>query len=287
MTVLSREMVNREWRIDNNYKPCFALTKLILQSHKKNAHMSAIVFGPKRVGKSVYSLKVGEDLFQAFGLDEKEAWRFSIGSVVYTLEEFLQSLEVLTEIDIPYPYLIVDDAGVGFSHLMRFTPEAQALKKVFDTIGTLVTAIIYTTPNPKGLLNYVRNVDSLRIKIVERSNARRMAWSVGAEMTETGDLVFSSEGAPVDEFYVKLDDWKYEEYNKLRRSYSRRSVKEAIEVVLGGKENEEKNDKVPCSLCGKELNQYEAKEVVLDGQTSHLCEACYVQYTTGKIKNMT
>lgn len=285
--MLNDEDLKRSWKLPSSATSQYYLGRRLLEAHASRSHISAIVFGAKRIGKSVYALKVMEDIFKAFGMDEKEAWRYAINSNIYTLKDFLQLSSRLAEMEEPYPVLTIDDAGVGFSHLLRFSPEAQALKGVFDTIGVLVSGLIYTTPNPSGLLHFMRSDVQYRIKIVKESETMRLACVVHSTLTPKGDVEFSTErGLDADRYLVLLEDWKYRQYDIMRRSYSKQAVKRAIDAVLSEKKEEAKKEigeeaeevEVPCHLCNKQFPLYEIQKITIQDSYYFLCPECYERY---------
>jgi hypothetical protein len=234
-----------------------------------------------------------EDVYRAFGFDEKEAWEMALKSLCYRVEDFILCCHEVVSADeeiggvAHFPVLTVDDAGVGFSHLKRFSEEAKKLKGIFDTIGDVINGIIYTTPNPSGLLNFIRADPTFRIEI--RPNPKGPEWRIAKgfkqQILVDGNIAYTEDGAPLDSYKVILEDWRYQSYQKIRRSYSRDAIKEAYEVVIEKKEREKmakalkkaklrKGEVLPCPYCGEETDTYWEGEDE-EGNPIRVCEECY------------
>jgi len=248
-------------------------------------HVTAIVMGRKRSGKSVYALRVMEDVFRGFGLSEEEAWEMALKCLCYQVEDFIASCHAIIEADkelggfCHFPVLTIDDAGVGFSHLLRFTEEAQKLKGMFDTVGDLVCGIIYTTPNPGALLNFIRQDPTYRIVIKPSKKGPNWRLAVGyRQMLQIdGKIVYTPMGAPLDSYLVTLEDWRYEQYAKIRRGYSRQAVEDAWKAVSKKKEEDKYFEKSElgevCDICKKVVMKYRRENV--GGLDYIFCPDCY------------
>jgi hypothetical protein len=292
MTLTREDVLKFLNRKPQPFDGMMALAKLIIRAYPFR-HLSAVVSGYKRIGKSVYALLVMEDVFKAFGFSENEAWDLAKKCLCYKLEEFIDSLSTIVSLDnelgtpIQFPVIMVDDAGVGFSYLKRFTPEATELKEIFDTIGDVVTGVIYTTPNPGGLLNFIRADVTYRIEILPDLKGNpdyRVARAVRQKINiQTLAPEFTESGAPLDRFCVILPDWKYQEYRAIRRGYSRGAILKAKQRIdLMRAEPITSESEMMCARCG------ELRKVLYPYLGKLYCEECieYFKAKVGLIKSI-
>jgi len=292
MTLTKEDILKFVGRKPQSFDGMLALAKVIIRAYPSR-HISAVVSGYKRIGKSVYALLVMQDVFKAFGFDEKEAWDLAKKCLCYRLEEFIDNLSTIVSLDeelgypIQFPVMMVDDAGVGFSYLKRFTPEARELKEIFDTIGDVVTGVIYTTPNPGGLLNFIRSDMTYRIEILPDLKGNpdfRVARAVRQRINiQTLTPEFTESGAPMDRFCVMLPDWQYREYRDIRRSYSRGAILKAKQrIELEKSEPITTETEGMCSRCG------ELSKILYPYLGKLYCEECikYFKAKVGLIKSI-
>jgi len=265
-------------RLVQDYQPKFALSRKIIRAWREKRHIAAIVFGHKQVGKSTYALQVMEEVYRAFGFSEKEAWDLSLKCLVFKIEEFLHVLELMRR----YPFLripvvTVDDAGVWFGHQRRFTREAVALKGLFDTVGTAFGTIIYTTPNPSGLLNFIRTSVNFRIR-VEPYGSKRIAYGWKEEIDVDGSTEFTVRGAPGDVFST-LDGEKYEQYARIRRYFLEEAMEE-VQKVFAEAGMETRFELPRCTLCGRETGKINS--ISVSEEVYMLCDECYENWRRGR-----
>jgi len=285
MTLTKEDVLRFQNRKPQPFDGMMALSKLITKSFPLR-HLSAVVSGYKRIGKSVYALLVMMDVFKAFGFNENEAWDLAKKCLCYKLEEFIDNLSTIVDLDeelgypIQFPVMMVDDAGVGFSYLKRFTPEAQELKEIFDTIGDVVTGVIYTTPNPGGLLNFIRSDVTYRIEIIPdlKGNpnyrvARALRQKINIK-TLAPELIEA--GAPIDRFCVMLPDSQYREYRDIRRGYSRGAILKAKQRIELEKSEPISAESGMCARCG------ELSKVLYPYLGKLYCEEC-IDYFKAKM----
>lgn len=211
------------------------LSKISLQFAVKLAEChprefrGGIVWGEKRIGKSVYSLKVAMQIFISMGCTKEEAWELALASLFFHPHKLLQVLKYLNDNDLVWPVIILDDAGRAAGSHIWFTDRATyyALRDVFDMIGTVVSGFIATTPNFEKLIDMIRgDISFYRIEIVKVGGQEwgRVANAYNIKQLHSGKIRVKSKKDPkggfMDDFSALLrDDW-YIVYSRIRRSFT-------------------------------------------------------------------
>lgn len=230
-----------DWPIEREpngeYEPTLALAKIILDAHPWGLR-DVLVFGERGIGKSVYALKVMEQVFRAFGYSEEEAWQLALDSLIFKLDDFLDLARRIRREECIYPIITVDDAGSGFGAKKYFTNRhaVDDLKGVLDTARTWVTGLIFTTPSSGGLLKDVRDLHCFEVEIKKGSggsksqgyeNYPRRAKALNKRPGYGGKTWYSKRKGYIDEFSCYLPNAKYKEYWKKRCKFSDQALEKA------------------------------------------------------------
>ncbi len=203
-------------------KPSSSLAQIICENHPYGI-VDALVFGQRGIGKSVYALKVAEQIFQYYGANEAEAWKLAMRSLKFTIQDFIRLAKDMTERDWITPVVIIDDAGSGFGSKQFFQNRSRVnkLKSVLDTARTWSSAFIFTTPTGGSLLKDIRRSHDFEIKIVKEGGWERLAKGIKMSPGYGGITLHSKRRGCLDKFSARLPNWKYNEYAKKRRRFAK------------------------------------------------------------------
>lgn len=201
--------------------------------------IGGIIYGPRRIGKSVYALKVMQQVFMAFGFSKEEAWRLAINSLFFDVQKLLMRINQLASERKVWPVICLDDAGVGAGSHKWFTERGTvyALSGVFDTVGTVVSGFIMTTPNFERILGFIRDAEDfyrIVIKVTGTgiSHWQREANAYRIRILPSGTKRIRSKhtkhGGFVDEFSAHLTNEKYGEYANIRWPYTVQATESAL-----------------------------------------------------------
>lgn len=204
--------------------------------------VGSIVYGPRRVGKSVYALKEMMQIFMALGCTKEEAWRYSMDSLFFEIDDFLKLTRALGDQDIVWPILGLDDAGHAAGSQKWFTKrkDVLALASVFDTIATTTSGLILTTPNFDRIVGFIKDAeDFYRVRITDEGSEdkpwNRIASGYKLRVLPSGQIRIYSKSEEdanfKDTFSARLNDEPYEEYRQKRRMYTAKAAAEALEMI--------------------------------------------------------
>ena len=94
-----RELIKKWAPKFTNQKPDLKIISLqcalrLVEGHPRK-FKGAIVWGEKRVGKSIYALKVAMQIFISLDCTDEEAWELALASLFFHPQEFLENLKYL------------------------------------------------------------------------------------------------------------------------------------------------------------------------------------------------
>jgi len=195
----------------------FVLADKINQAINQNGFVGAIVYGGQRLGKSSYALKTA---YQIYG-----DWDKVNECVLYKLSDVVKVIKDAINGGYKVPCIIWDDAGVHANRLLYFAERdlVRYLENMLDVIGTHVSSLILTTPNPLNLLLAIRGFEFYRIKVY-RKDAYNGRYAVGynSVLLPSGTRLIRREFS--DNYNVRLPDDFYAKYMIKRNGY----LKDAI-----------------------------------------------------------
>lgn len=216
----------------------------ILRAHKKGRFKAYTVYGDPRVGKSVYGIKSGRDIYMVLdGCDIDAAYEKALSCIKFdkkevfgTIRKHMRSNEIL-------PLLIWDDTGVhGSGYQFFLNPmEIAALKGTMDTIGTGVSGLIMTTPTPGGILKFIRDYHFPEIEITQLDGE----WDRKAQPRE---YYHSKRGwrtrktSVYDKFSCYLPKWVWNKYITRRKEVALYAIDKVLRVIdkqVGGSTGED------------------------------------------------
>lgn len=208
--------------IKNNKKePHFVLSHYILD---KPEMIAAVIYGKQRLGKTMYALKVGYDIY--------EDWNVVLEHTIFTMKDVVRTIGNSVKEDIMIPYLVWDDSGVYGSKYTFFTNKKMTLllQGLFDVVGTAVKGFVMTTPNSSNLLKSIREYQFYRIKIIKTdSDNGRMAKGYSTDQWPSGTLRMHNDFE--DRYVTTIPDDIYARYIKIRKGYLKDSLKNLDELL--------------------------------------------------------
>lgn len=220
--------------------PSLSLATEVIKRHPEG-FIGSIVYGPRRLGKSIYALKNMMQIFQAYGCGEDEAWDLSLLSLYFDPRKLLEDINWLAETMRVWPVLCLDDAGCGVSGSIWFTDRGlyQGLGSVLDTIGTTTTGFLLTTPTFKKIVCMVRDATDfyrIEVKPSDRTKPReRIASAYGINVLPSGDIRIKSkswaESGFSDVFSVLISNERYYIYKRIRALYTVQTTKFALDMI--------------------------------------------------------
>lgn len=189
----------------------------ILDAYDKEQFSCNIVYGELGAGKSSYSLKCLNEIYNTWDWTELKK------HLVYTPEEFINKVKNQTERE---KVLVWDDAGVWLFNLETHDPFIKAVTKWFSVARTQFSGIIFTTPSPMWIVKKIRFIPATTIIKISatrggKSGRLRVAsayrnW-IAPDFKHTGVKKMYE-----DHFNIWLPDELYSNYKPFRESYVKR-----------------------------------------------------------------
>ncbi len=219
--------------------------KKVIGAYNNNGYFSAVVCGPKGIGKSSYGLRVLHDVFVSLGYDDNTAWQMAIDRCLYRITDVVNFLERSSNQDKPEPVLLWDDVSVFACGTRWWThrDEMQLLQGVMTTVRTCVNAMIMTCPSINELAKFLRNQDDYYVKIVydKKGGLYRIATGYVRRFSPAQQLRVYTK---YKDFYnAYLPKWVYEKYMDKRSEYSRENTRDLKKLLSRKKKKVEKNGK--------------------------------------------
>lgn len=198
-----------------------------------------IVYGDRRIGKSIYSLKVMVEIFKAFGCSVTDAWELAFSSLYFDPRHLLETIELLASRKLTWPVVTLDDAGVGAGKHIWFTDRDlyYAMNSVIQTVGTVFSGFILTTPNFQRMLDAFRDAqDIYRIEVRYNGTGwERKADAYLIKLLPSGTIRIRSKRDPqsgfVDEFSAYLVNKYYARYINIRWPYTQATAQDALSKI--------------------------------------------------------
>lgn len=232
-------------------------------------HVQATVYGPKRIGKTIYIMLGQMDAYKTiwpekdYGYDI--GWRFkkAMSNTIYTIKDMITKTEALQKAydnfeggDTPKQYIKrsieegvpeilvqIDDGGVGFNKYLYFTDReiVQELKDYMDTVGIVISGVYISTPSLTGVLGFVREYEGYRIHITKRSDDFRRIAKVYKIIQLPGGQM-KPRRPKNDPYNTWLPSDLFREYKKKRGYYLRRNIRRLKEYQRKRKDKDELDD---------------------------------------------
>ena len=153
--------------------PTLALARKICRNYIRDDFNLVIIYGPPRIGKSAYAIKVmgqvltyltGENIYEPRTCQKYLGWD--------PRENVNRWLELYKRI----PVYTWDDAGYWLFSLNWTDPLLIAVQQYMNVVGTDMNTLILTTPDPTWILSKIANMPgTIKLNIIKRqARARRM-----------------------------------------------------------------------------------------------------------------
>lgn len=240
-------------------------TKKILNEYPFG-HIQATVYGPKRIGKTIYILLTQMDAYSIIWPDMSidERFKKAMSNTIYSIKDLISKTEILQKkyenfdggtnprqyvkkaIDegIPEIEVHIDDGGVGFNKYIYFTDRAivEELKNYMDTVGIVITGLPISTPSLTGILGFIREYEGYRIHITKRSNDFRRIAKLYKTIQLPGGQT-KPRRPKNDPYDCWLPSDLYRQYKQKRGFYLRENIKRLKAYQKKRKDRQEREDK--------------------------------------------
>jgi len=210
-------VVMKEWDLQ--------LSKKIVVSRKHNSFMSALTKGRRSSGKSCYNIKgMAHAHFIHDGMSEDDAWQKAIDDIIFRPDELTNRVRKNIKNDEISLCWCIDDAAVHFSSHLFFINIFQnaLLNATFDTIRTVVTALLVNCPSKLRLMKALREYDDFEIALYRRPSCPNDSYSRKAVCIQWYSLPDGKRKfrkSFEDYFSCYIPDWVYNKYMYKRKKY--------------------------------------------------------------------
>lgn len=142
----------------------FLMTKEINRAYYQDEFELFIVYGPLGIGKSVFSIKVANEVYGG-GFDKVKDY------LVFHPRDFVSKCLGMSQEGKREKVLIWDDAGLWLFYMDFTNPFIQAVLKYMNVARTNWAAIILTTPTPSWIQFKMRSFPQCKtIKIIKEGS---------------------------------------------------------------------------------------------------------------------
>lgn len=208
-----------------------SLGNTILAMLKWAGFMSAITKAERGYGKSMYNLlSMAYAYYHCTRCNETEAWNKALDNMIFTPDTLLSRIEQNIADDEISLVWCIDDATVHFSSYLYFINlyRASLLNAAFDTMRTVVSAVLINCPVKQRLLAGLRQYDDYEITIYKDCNYQRKAVGIKWYSLPDGHRKFRK--IFEDRFSCYVPDWVYEKYMGMRKKYLKEISQELKEL---------------------------------------------------------
>jgi len=203
----------KEWKLQ--------LSNKIVTARKYNSFISTLTKGRRSDGKSCYNIKgMANAHFIHDGIPEDDAWQQAIDDIIFRPDDLTQRVRKNIKNDEISLCWCIDDAAVHFSSHLFFINIFQnaLLNATFDTIRTVVTALLVNCPSKKRLMKALREYDDIEITLYRQPHQyQRKAVAIQWFSLPSGDRKFRK--IFEDYFSCYIPDWVYQKYMLKRKKY--------------------------------------------------------------------
>ena len=145
--------------------PTLALARKIIMNYRLDDFSLIIIYGPPRMGKSAYAIKVmgqvyeylkGEDIYDPRVCQKYMGWD--------PRENVNRWLELYKRI----PVYTWDDAGYWLFSLNWTDPLLITVQQYMNVVGTDMNTLILTTPDPSWILSKIANMPgTIKVNVIK------------------------------------------------------------------------------------------------------------------------
>lgn len=213
------------------------LARIICRAYRFDDFILVIIYGPLRMGKSAYAMKVLGQVYEYY-------FNRPLSPDLITQYMGFHPADVIDQwmdIDKRIPMYIWDDAGYWLYSMDWNNPLLKALQKYFNVIGTDMNCLVLTTPDPTWILSKLVNMPgTLRGQVFKRdgsdvSDAPSKLYARtcrGYKPYRAPDLKKTGVNVKwVDDYSCRIPDDIWNFYQPMRRNYAT-MAKQAVRKVL-------------------------------------------------------
>lgn len=195
-------------------------------------HQQYIVYGNKRIGKTIYLIKSMMEQYRLlYRLDKDQAFNEVMKRTYFTVREFIDDMKKLRDEKGYIPSCHIDDAGTGFSkHLWNKKGGrtlASELKDFIETCGTTIIGLYFSAPATSSILGFIQTYEGKIVHIISNANKkdkwRRIGkiykWNVLPSGTTKIDTHIDE-----DPFSCYLDKQYFDIYWAIRETYASKNL---------------------------------------------------------------
>lgn len=213
----------------------------------RNGFMGCLTKGPRGVGKSMYNLKnMALVNYNKRQCSENEAWQYALDGFIFTPDDLLRKVEYNIENDIIDLCWCIDDAAVHFSNMLFFMNlyKNALLNATFDTIRTVVRALLVNCPDKHRLMRSLQHYDDYEVTLYFAQGYLRKAVAIKWYSLPDGHRKYRKEFE--DHFSCYVPKWIYEKYMAQRKKYLKDISSELKELQkkLAQRKNQEKTQSI-------------------------------------------
>jgi len=146
--------------------PSFSLARIIARAYRFDDFLLIIIYGPLRIGKSAYAMKVLGQVYEYY---------FGRPLSPDLVQDFMgfhpaDVVDRWIKIKRRIPMYVWDDAGYWLYSMDWNDPLLRAIQKYINVIGTDMNCLMLTTPDPTWILSKLLNMPgTLRGKIMKNA----------------------------------------------------------------------------------------------------------------------
>ena len=230
--------------------PSLGLARIIARAYRLDDFHLIIIYGPLRMGKSAYAMKVLGQVYEYF-FGESLSPALINDYMGFHPADVVDAWANITD---RIPMYIWDDAGYWLYSMDWNNPLLKAIQKYFNVIGTDMNCLMLTTPDPTWILSKLINMPgTLRGQVMKRdgsdyldSPSRSYARKCrGYKPYRAPDL--KKTGVNVkweDNFSCLLPQDVYDYYQPKRKAYADQAKLTILDVLVA----QRKAGKAPPSL---------------------------------------
>lgn len=223
--------------------PSLSLARMICRAYIRDDFILVIIYGPLRMGKSAYAMKVLGQVYDYFKGTPLSP------DLVRDYMGFHPSLVIDRWFELGdkrIPMYVWDDAGYWLYSLDWNDPLLKAIQKYMNVIGTDMNCLLLTTPDPTWILKKILNMPgTIRGEVQKREGGISDAPSKvfarrcrGYKPYRMPDL--KKTGVNVlweDDYSCRIPDDVYAYYLPVRRNYAL-MAKQSIKDMLNPKKDD-------------------------------------------------
>ena len=156
--------------------PSLGLARIISRAYRFDDFLLVIIYGPLRMGKSAYAMKVMGQVYEYF-FDEPLSPALITQNMGFHPADVVDAWANITD---RIPMYIWDDAGYWLYSMDWNNPLLKAIQKYFNVIGTDMNCLMLTTPDPTWILSKLVNMPgTLRGQVMKTRGDNNMSDAPG------------------------------------------------------------------------------------------------------------